>query len=62
MNMPTMCILFILLDDETTFFQIEAHSDSSVLDLKELVLAARPNALSNFDAMELLLYQVSSRL
>jgi hypothetical protein len=60
MNSPTICILFVLLHDETTFFEIKAHADSAVLDLKDLVLAARSNALSNFDADELLQYQVSS--
>jgi hypothetical protein len=60
MATPIICILFVLLDGATTFFQIKAHADSSVFDLKDLILKAKPNALGNFDADEVLLYQVNS--
>lgn len=59
METSIICILFVLLDDETMFFQIKANPDSSVFDLKHLILKERSKALSNFDASELLLYQLN---
>ena len=59
METPIICILFVLLDGETRFFQIKAHANSSVFNLKDLILKARSTILSNFNANELLLYQVS---
>jgi hypothetical protein len=53
-------VLFCLLHGETAFFQVKAHVDNSVLELKELIREKKHNTLRNFDANELFLYQVNN--
>jgi hypothetical protein len=59
MDSDPVRVLFCLLDGENALFQVKVNINETVFNLKEQVLDKKPNALSNVDANNLLLYKVS---
>jgi hypothetical protein len=53
-------VLFCLLDGENAFFQVKAHFNNLVIDLKRLVHDEKRVALKGVDANQLKLFKVSS--